>query len=119
MVVLAGRRRAVNAPWREGIRPRGGRRRTGRAGVGRCGRPDGIGTPFITIYCFFTSARNLANFRLFTNEFDTRTPAVDLVASLSPPWVHQTVLTLALNHPTTRVTRYNPAVLDDGRIHQL
>ncbi len=66
-----------------------------------------------------TSARNLANFRFFTNEFDTRTQGVDLVASLAPPWIHETVFTLALNHTSTRVTRYNPAVLDEVRIHQL
>ncbi len=66
-----------------------------------------------------TSARNLANFRFFTNQFDTRTQGVDLVASLAPPALTGTEFTLALNHTSTKVTRYNPGVLDEVRIRQL
>ena len=66
-----------------------------------------------------TSARNLANFRFFTNEFDTRTQGVDLVASFAPTRVTGTEFTLALNHTSTTVTRYNPDVLDEVRIRQL
>ena len=61
-----------------------------------------------------TSARNLANFRFFTNEFNTRTQGVDLVASFVPPGMGgDTEFSLAFNHTATTVTSYNPAVLDE------
>ena len=72
-----------------------------------------------------TSARNLANFRFFTNEFDTRTQGVDVVASFVPGGAGVaggeggTEFSLAFNHTNTKVTRYNPRVLDDVRIRQL
>ena len=67
-----------------------------------------------------TSARNLANFRFFTNEFNTRTQGVDLVASFAPPGMGgDTEFSLAFNHTATTVTSYNPAVLDEVRIRQL
>ena len=67
-----------------------------------------------------TSARNLANFRFFTNEFNTRTQGVDLVASFVPPGMGgDTEFSLAINHTATTVTSYNPAVLDEVRIRQL
>ena len=67
-----------------------------------------------------TSAKNLANFRFFTNEFDTRTQGVDLVASFVPAGMGgDTEFSLAFNHTATTVTRYNPAVLDEVRIRQL
>ncbi len=66
-----------------------------------------------------TSARNLANFRFFTNEFDTRTQGVDVVASLAPATMQGTEFSLAMNHTNTKVVRYNPAVLDEVRIQQL
>ncbi len=66
-----------------------------------------------------TSARNLANFRFFTNEFDTRTQGVDVVASLAPARMAGTEFSLAVNHTSTRVTRHNPEVLDEVRIRQL
>ena len=67
-----------------------------------------------------TSAKNLANFRFFTNGFDTRTQGVDLVASFVPPRMGgDTEFSLAFNHTSTRVTEYNPAVLDEVRIRQL
>ena len=79
-----------------------------------------------------TSARNLANFRFFTNEFDTRTQGIDVVASFVPGagadasagagdagGAGGTEFSLAFNHTNTRVTRYNPQVLDDVRIRQL
>ena len=72
-----------------------------------------------------TSARNLANFRFFTNEFDTRTQGVDVVASFVPGGAgiaggqSGTEFSLAFNHTNTKVTRYNPRVLDDVRIRQL
>ena len=72
-----------------------------------------------------TSARNLANFRFFTNEFDTRTQGVDVVASFVPGGTGGagraggTEFSLAFNHTNTKVTRYNPRVLDEVRIRQL
>ncbi len=75
-----------------------------------------------------TSARNLANFRFFTNEFDTRTQGIDVVASFVPGagagtgdagGAGGTEFSLAFNHTNTRVTRYNPQVLDEVRIRQL
>ena len=66
-----------------------------------------------------TSARNLANFRFFTNEFDTRTQGFDVVASFVPDGAGGAEFNLAFNHTNTKVTRYNPKVLDDVRIRQL
>ena len=66
-----------------------------------------------------TSARNLANFRFFTNSFDTRTQGVDVVASLSPAGMTGTHFSFALNHTSTKVTRHDPEILSDVRIHQL
>ena len=67
-----------------------------------------------------TSAKNLKNFRFFTNDFDTRTQGVDLVATFVPAGVKgDAEFSLALNHTGTRVTRYNPEVLDTLRIRQL
>ena len=66
-----------------------------------------------------TSARNLANFRFFTNEFDTRTQGFDVVASFAPDRAGGAEFSLAFNHTNTKVTRYNPTVLDDVRIRQL
>ena len=67
-----------------------------------------------------TSAKNLANFRFFTNEFDTRTRGVDVVASFVPGGLGgDAELSLAFNHTRTRVTAYNPDVLNETRIKQL
>ena len=67
-----------------------------------------------------TSARNLANFRFFTNEFDTRTEGVDVVASFVPAGSGgDAELSLAFNHTRTTVTEYNPDVLNKTRIEQL
>ena len=69
-----------------------------------------------------TSARNLANFRFFTNEFDTRTQGLDVVASFVPGsagGTGGTEFSLAFNHTNTRVARYSPQVLDEVRIRQL
>ena len=67
-----------------------------------------------------TSAKNLANFRFFTNEFDTRTQGVDVVASFVPAGSEgDAELSLAFNHTRTRVTDYNPDVLNETRIEQL
>ena len=67
-----------------------------------------------------TSARNLANFRFFTNDFDTRTQGVDVVAAFAPPGMDgDTEFNVAFNYTHTAVTRHNPDVLDEVRIRQL
>ena len=67
-----------------------------------------------------TSAKNLKNFRFFTNNFDTRTQGVDVVASFVPAGLEgDAELSLAYNHTRTRVTEYNPDVLNETRIEQL
>ena len=59
-------------------------------------------------------------FRFFTNEFDTRTQGVDVVASFAPAELGgETEFNLAFNHTATRVTDYNPEVLNETRIEQL
>ena len=67
-----------------------------------------------------TSARNLANFRFFTNDFDTRTQGADVVAAFVPPGMEgDPEFNLAFNYTHTAVTRHNPEVLDEVRIRQL
>ncbi len=67
-----------------------------------------------------TSAANLQNFRFFTNDFETRTSGVDVVASRSiAQFGGQTEFSFAYNHTSTSVTKFNPATLDAGRIRQL
>ena len=67
-----------------------------------------------------TSARNLANFRFFTNDFDTRTQGVDVVAAFVPPGMEgDTEFNLAFNYTHTAVTRHNPDVVSEVRIRQL
>ena len=56
-----------------------------------------------------TSAKNLVNFRFFTNQFDTRTQGLDVVAAFAPPGMEgDPELNLAFNYTHTAVTRYNP-----------
>ena len=67
-----------------------------------------------------TSARNLQNFRFFTNHFETRTQGLDMVATWAPPPLGgRTTLGLLLNHTATTVTRFDPAVLDALRVREL
>ena len=66
-----------------------------------------------------SSATNLQNFRFFTNDFQTRTQGIDIVATYAPPSSGGTELSLAFNHTDTRVTRYDPDVVNDTRIRQL
>ena len=66
-----------------------------------------------------TSAKNLANFRFFTNNFDTRTQGVDVVASFAPAGMSGTDFSLAFNHTSTKVTRHDPEILSEVRIRQL
>ena len=67
-----------------------------------------------------TSARNLQNFRFFTNHFETRTQGVDLIATYAPPRLGgRTTLGLLFNHTATAVTRFDPQVLDALRVREL
>ena len=67
-----------------------------------------------------TSARNLQNFRFFTNHFETRTQGLDLVATWAPARLGgRTTLGLLFNHTATTVTRFDPAVLDALRVREL
>ena len=52
-----------------------------------------------------TSARTLAFFRFFINDFSTRTRGVDIVSTYTPPALRgNTVFSFALNHTDTEVT---------------
>ncbi|MBW3553720.1 MAG: TonB-dependent receptor [Gemmatimonadetes bacterium] len=64
-----------------------------------------------------TSAANLAEFRFFTNDFETLTQGIDLVASYSPD--RATDVNLLFNYTSTEVTNRNPDVVDDARVAQL
>lgn len=67
-----------------------------------------------------TSAANLQNFRFFTNDFDTRTSGIDVVATRSlSQFGGKTEFSLNYNFTSTKVTRFNPSTLDALRIRQL
>ena len=67
-----------------------------------------------------TSARNLSNFRFFTNDFETRTQGIDLVATYTPPSLGgNSTFSFIFNHTDNRVTEFNPQILDAVRIRQL
>ena len=60
----------------------------------------------------FTNANEFAGVRFFTNDFDTRTEGVDMVASLPLPFTveGETELTAAFNFNDTEVVRQGPAL---------
>ncbi|WP_193166291.1 TonB-dependent receptor plug domain-containing protein [Microbulbifer hainanensis] len=64
-----------------------------------------------------SGADSLVSFRFYTNDFDTETQGVDLVATY--PLADSTDLSFAMNWTDTEVTEYNPATMDDLRIRQL
>ena len=67
-----------------------------------------------------TSARNLQNFRFFTNHFETRTHGFDLIATYAPPRLGgRTTFSFVFNYTGTAVTRFDPEVLDALRIREL
>ena len=67
-----------------------------------------------------TSARNLQNFRFFTNDFETRTQGIDLVATVTPASLGgATTFGFLFNHTDTEVTEFNRGVLDAVRLRQL
>ncbi len=65
------------------------------------------------------SARNLQNFRFFTNDFRTQTQGLDLVATYSGENWRGTDISLALNFTRTKVVEYNPEQVSDVRLRQL
>jgi iron complex outermembrane receptor protein len=67
-----------------------------------------------------TSAGNLQNFRFFTNDFDTQTSGIDIVATTAVDMIGGvTDISVAFNYTNTDVTKYNPETLDDTRIQEL
>ena len=67
-----------------------------------------------------TSARNLQNFRFFTNDFETLTQGVDVVATLASARLGGTTeFAFVFNYTDTRVVRSGSGVLDEMRIRQI
>jgi iron complex outermembrane recepter protein len=67
-----------------------------------------------------TSAANLQSFRFFTNDFDTETKGIDIVATYDADLLGgRSSLSLAFNNNQTEVTRFNPDTLNASRIRQL
>ena len=67
-----------------------------------------------------TSAANLQNFRFFTNDFDTETTGLDLVATYTPYSSDgRTTYSFLFNITETDVTKFNPETLDATRIREL
>ena len=64
-----------------------------------------------------TSARNLNEFRFFTNDFDTVTQGIDIAATLVP--TPQTEITFLFNRTDTEVVQFNPEVVSALRLKQL
>ncbi|NND82048.1 MAG: TonB-dependent receptor [Gammaproteobacteria bacterium] len=65
-------------------------------------------------------ASDIAQFRFFTNQFDTNTSGFDIVANTSfDVGGGVTTLNLAFNKTDTDVTRRNPALLGDSRVRLL
>ncbi|MFQ5535291.1 MAG: TonB-dependent receptor plug domain-containing protein [Sphingomonadales bacterium] len=68
-----------------------------------------------------TGASDLGTFRFFTNDFDTRTQGIDVVATVPLDFFEggDTTLGLVGNWTDTEVTDFNPNLLDATRIRQL
>ena len=67
-----------------------------------------------------TSAGNVRDFRFFTNDFDTRTRGVDVVATYEPEALGgATTFTALFNRTNTKVVEFSPSVLDARRIREL
>ncbi|WP_237054808.1 TonB-dependent receptor plug domain-containing protein [Microbulbifer sediminum] len=67
-----------------------------------------------------TSAANLQNFRFFTNDFDTTTTGVDIVATYSTDMIgDNTDISLAYNQTQTEVDKFSPETIDATRIREL
>ncbi len=67
-----------------------------------------------------TSAANLQNFRFFTNDFETQTSGIDLVATFAPLALKgRTTFSFLFNYTETEVKKFNPLTLDATRIREL
>lgn len=67
-----------------------------------------------------TSAANLQNFRFFTNDFDTTTTGIDIVATYSTEMIgDSTDFSLAYNQTQTEVDKFTPETIDATRIREL
>ena len=67
-----------------------------------------------------TSARNLQNFRFFTNDFETRTQGIDVMVTYRPEALTgDTAFDFLFNHTDTEVTKFNRDVVDAERLRQL
>ncbi len=66
-------------------------------------------------------AADLTQFRFFTNDFDTETEGVDVVATATTDWDNggNTKWSFAFNHTKTEVTDFNTDTIDDFRIEQI
>ncbi len=63
---------------------------------------------------------DIAEFRFFTNDFDTNTSGIDLVASVDTEWLEgMTTWSLAYNYTKTEVEKFNPETVDDIRVKQI
>ncbi len=64
-----------------------------------------------------TSAGDLANFRFFTNDLETRTQGLDVVTAWAPPALGgATTISVLFNYTDTLATDFNPALLNPDRI---
>lgn len=60
---------------------------------------------------------DIAEFRFFTNDFNTSTEGVDIVASTDVDWLEgTTTFTAAYNYTKTEVTGFNPTTVNASRI---
>jgi iron complex outermembrane receptor protein len=61
-------------------------------------------------------ASDIADFRFFTNQFDTSTSGFDVVINTDTEWLGgMTTWNLAYNYTKTEVTKRNPELLNDSR----
>ena len=63
-------------------------------------------------------ASDIADFRFFTNQFDTNTSGIDLVITTETDWEEggTTTWNLAYNYTSTEVTDRDPTLLGDNRV---
>jgi iron complex outermembrane receptor protein len=67
-----------------------------------------------------TSAANLRNFRFFTNDFDTTTTGIDIVATYGTEIGNgNTDFALAFTNTSTDVDKFTPGIIDATRVREL
>lgn len=65
-------------------------------------------------------ASDIADFRFFTNQFDTNTKGIDIVANTTTEWGNGvTTWNVAYNKTDTKVTRRNASLFGDSRVRQV